>query len=291
MPPGVYDVKLEIQNAAGNSMKQYSELITVRPAGGTTYSPFFSATMEDALPNGNWVVENNGDNIKWVRTSAAAKSGTHSYVLDNFNVAGTGGGDALIAGPISVSNMTAKQLRFSHAFARKTSSDNDQLKIFTSTDCGQTWALQRLIPAFQLGTSTYYPSSLYIPSAADWQETTVPFTGMNNASSVMIKFEFISGGGNNVYLDDVSFSTTVSEEEFSSQELILAPNPSAGGSTLSLPSTNGQVYVLDALGRTVLSHPVTQRQLQLPALPAGLYLVRWVASPSEVKTLRWVVKG
>ena len=61
--PGVYDVKLEIQNAAGNSMKQYSQLITVRPAGGTTYSPFFSATMEDALPNGIWTVENNGDNI------------------------------------------------------------------------------------------------------------------------------------------------------------------------------------------------------------------------------------
>ena len=289
--PGVYDVKLEIQNAAGNSMKQYGQLITVRPAGGTTYSPFFSATMEDALPNGIWTVENNGDNIQWVRTSAAAKSGTHSYVLDNFNVAGTGGGDALIAGPIAVSNMTAKQLRFSHAFARKTSSDNDQLKIFTSTDCGQTWALQRLIPAFQLGSATYFPNTLYVPTASDWKETTITFTGMNNASSVMIKFEFISGGGNNVYLDDVTFSTTVGEEELSSQQLILAPNPSAGGSTLSLPSANGQVYVLDALGRTVLSRPVTERQLQLPALPAGLYLVRWVASPSEVKTLRWVVKG
>ncbi|NCZ94402.1 MAG: T9SS C-terminal target domain-containing protein [Flavobacteriia bacterium] len=264
---------------------------TVRPAGGTTYSPFFSATMEDALPNGIWTVENNGDNIQWVRTSAAAKSGTHSYVLDNFNVAGTGGGDALIAGPIAVSNMTAKQLRFSHAFARKTSSDNDQLKIFTSTDCGQTWALQRLIPAFQLGSATYFPNTLYVPNASDWKETTVTFTGMNNAASVMIKFEFISGGGNNVYLDDVTFSTTVGEEELSSQQLILAPNPSAGGSTLSLPSANGQVYVLDALGRTVLSRSVTERQLQLPALPAGLYLVRWVASPSEVKTLRWVVKG
>ena len=186
--------------------------------------------------------------------------------------------------------MTAKQLRFSHAFARKTSSDNDQLKIFTSTDCGQTWALQRLVPAFQLGSATYYPNTLYVPSASDWKETTVNFTGLNNATSVMIKFEFISGGGNNVYLDDVTFSTTVGEDEISSEHLVLAPNPSAGGSTLSLPSANGQVYVLDALGRTVLSQSVTERQIQLPALPAGLYLVRWVASPSEVKTLRWVVK-
>ena len=286
---GVYDVKLEIQNAAGNSMKQYTKLITVRPAGGTAYSPFFSATMEDMLPNGNWTVENNGDNIQWVRTNAAAKSGSYSYVLDNFNVAGTGGGDALIAGPIAVSNMTAKQLRFSHAFARKTSSDNDQLKIFTSTDCGQTWALQRLLPAFQLGTASYYPNTLYVPSASDWKETTVNFTGMNNATSIMIKFEFVSGGGNNVYLDDVTFSTTVGEEEWAAESLRLAPNPSAGGSTLSLPSATGQVMVMDALGRVVYTQSVTETELSLPSLPSGLYVVRWVNGPTQAKSIRWVV--
>ncbi|MDA8787358.1 M43 family zinc metalloprotease [Schleiferiaceae bacterium] len=288
---GVYDVKLEIQNAAGNSMKEFNQMITVRPAGGKTYSPFFSADMENPLPNAIWAVENNGDNIQWVRTSAAAKTGSYSYVLDNFNVSGAGGGDALIAGPIALTNATAKVLKFSHAFARRNSSDNDQLKIYTSTDCGQTWALQRLVPAFQLGISGYQPNLIYIPTAADWNETTVTFTGMNNATSVLIKFEFVSGGGNNVYLDDVRFSSTVGEGEISSEQLILAPNPSHGGSTLSLPTANGHVHVLDALGRTVLSQPATERQLQLPALPAGLYLVRWVASPSEVQTLRWVVKG
>ncbi len=288
--PGVYDVKLEIQNAAGNSMKQYTQLITVRPSGGTVHTPFFSATMEDALPNGNWAVENNGDNIQWVRTNAAAKSGAYSYVLDNFNIAGKGGGDALIAGPIALSNVTAKQLRFSHAFARKTSSDNDQMKIYTSTDCGQTWALQRLIPAFQLGSAAYYPSSLYVPSVTDWSETTVAFSGMNNASSVMIKFEFVSGGGNNVYLDDVFFSTTVGEEEVRLDALRLTPNPSAGGSSLTVPDTRGHVQVLDALGRTVLFQTVTQRAVALPAMPSGLYHVRWINGSGTMVSVRWIVE-
>ncbi|MDG1252524.1 MAG: M43 family zinc metalloprotease [Schleiferiaceae bacterium] len=286
---GVYDVKLEIQNAAGNSMKQFSQMITVRPAGGTTYSPFFSAEMENPLPNAIWTVENNGDNIQWVRTSAAAKTGSYSYVLDNFNVAGTGGGDALIAGPIALSNVTANVLKFSHAFARKTSSDNDQLKIFTSIDCGLTWSLARLVPAFQLGISTYQPNLLYIPAAADWKETSVTLTGLNNATSLMIKFELVSGGGNNLYLDDVRFSTTLGEDELVETRMHIAPNPSSGSSNLSLPMAKGTVFIQDATGRVIHELQVSQADIQLPTMPAGTYSVWWLFDSQRQGLARWIV--
>ena len=287
--PGVFDVKLEIQNTSGSSSKQLNQLLTVRPAGGTAYAPFFSANMENALPNGQWVVENNGDNIQWIRTNAAAKSGSHSYVLDNFNVAGTGGGDALIVGPISLVNATAKKLTFSHAFARKTSSNNDQLKVYTSTDCGLTWSLQRLIPAFQLGTSTYVPNTIYIPSAGDWKETVITLTGLNSTGSVMVKFEMFSGGGNNVYLDDVSFSTTLGTEENGSAALMITPNPSAGLSQLTLPEAHGTLVIMDGMGRTVSELAVTQMRMDLPLLVSGNYYVIWTGGNTAQKALHWVV--
>tara|TARA_B100000780_G_scaffold278685_1_gene253164 strand:- start:3006 stop:5078 length:2073 start_codon:yes stop_codon:yes gene_type:complete len=285
--PGIYDIKLEIQNSDGQSTKQYAKLLTVRPAGGLQYSPFFSATMENIIPNEIWTHLNNGDNFQWERTSIAAKSGLYSYFLNNFNISTNGGGDCLIAGPISLNNPSALLLKFNHAFAKRYSSNSDQLKIFTSIDCGNSWVLKRIIPAFQLGTTTLYANSPYIPSNGDWKETTINLNGLSAETSLMIKFEMFSGGGNNIYLDNLNISFTANNVQLTkSNEIFIYPNPSNNNALIEI-SENGDIYIIDAIGRVVQINKNASKKTRILDLPAGSYTAVFINNEGERKQVRW----
>ena len=285
--PGLYDVKLEIQNSHGQSTKQYSELITVRPQGGVTYSPLFSATMEKSLPNDIWTRLDNGDNIKWNRTSIASKQGLYSYYLENFNVPTGGAGDALIAGPITLNNPSALQLKFNHAFARKQTNNTDKLSISTSTDCGNSWTLRKVLPTFQLGISNLYPSSPYVPGNNDWIETTLNLNSLSSANSIMIKFEMSNGGGNNVYIDNLNLSFTINNLESSSiKSLKVYPNPSNNNTQIQTPG-NGDLYIIDALGRIIQKYENVRSIITPQGIPAGSYMAVFRGATGENQQVRW----
>ena len=285
--PGLYDVKLEIQNSHGQSTKQYSELITVRPQGGVIYSPLFSATMEKSLPNDIWTRLDNGDNIKWNRTSIASKQGLYSYYLENFNISAGGGGDALIAGPITLNNPSALQLKFNHAFARKQTNNTDKLSISTSTDGGNSWTLRKVLPTFQLGISNLYPNSPYVPTNNDWIETTLNLNSLASASSIMIKFEMSSGGGNNVYIDNLNLSFTINNLKSSSiKALKVYPNPSNNNTQIQTPG-NGDLYIIDALGRVIQKHENVRATITPLGIPAGSYVAIFISARGDKQQVRW----
>lgn len=284
---GLYNVKLEIQNAHGQSTKQYSELITVRPQGGVIYSPLFSATMEKPLPNDIWTRLDNGDNIKWNRTAIASKQGLYSYYLENFNIVSGSDGDALIAGPIALNNPSALQLKFDHAFARKQANNTDKLSISTSIDCGDSWTLRKVLPTFQLGISNLYPSTPYVPANNDWIETTLNLISLSSANSIMIKFEMLSGGGNNVYIDNLNLSFTLNNLESSSiKTLKVYPNPSHNNAQIQTPG-NGSLYIIDALGRLIKKYENVMSLITLQGIPAGSYMAIFINSKGEKQQVRW----
>ena len=284
---GLYNVKLEIQNAHGQSTKQYSELITVRPHGGVIYSPLFSATMEKPLPNDIWTRLDNGDNVKWNRTAIASKQGLYSYYLENFNILSGSNGDALIAGPIALNNPSALQLKFDHAFARKQANNTDKLSISTSIDCGDSWTLRKVLPTFQLGISNLYPSTPYVPANNDWIETTLNLISLSSANSIMIKFEMLSGGGNNVYIDNLNLSFTLNNLESSSiKTLKVYPNPSHNNAQIQTPG-NGSLYIIDALGRLIKKYENVMSLITLKGIPAGSYMAIFINSKGERQQVRW----
>ncbi|MBM3434586.1 MAG: T9SS type A sorting domain-containing protein, partial [Bacteroidetes bacterium] len=257
--------------------------VTVRPAAGTSYSPWFIATMEDELPNAAWTTLTLADSSYWRRTTAAAKQGTASYLFQNFKLGAGGTVSSLIGGPVAFPNTGTLNLRFAHAFARRASNNNDMLKVSVSTDCGASWQLVRIIPAFQLGTSAVVTAP-YVPVAADWKYTSVNLAalGLTNAGTLMIKFDLASGGGNNLYLDDVQLSTTLGEGELEAPRAWVQPNPSQHGAVLV--GASGAVQVADLSGRVLWAGAAQGEALNLPELPAGTYLVR-----TESGSLRWSV--
>ena len=287
---GLYQVKLSILNGQGSDSETKTNLITIRPAGGTTYSPYFYAGMENPLPNSIWAVESDGDNQNWARNSNVKKTGNASYYHPNFQVNADGGGDALIAGPIALSSANSLTLKFAHAFARKTSMDNDQLKTYVSTDCGASWSLVRITPAFQLGISALVPSSPYVPQASDWKETTIMLSAYKNNPHLMIKFEMVSGGGNNLYMDDVRLTYGVALDEGVETQWALVPNPSHGLASLVVNHANHgmeQVRILNLNGQLLHRMDWEGQRMALPALPAGSYVIQLTGSGVR-EHLRWV---
>jgi len=97
----------------------------------------------------------------------------------------------------------------------------------------------------------------------------------------MVKFALKSGGGNNLYLDDVQLSTTLSNEELATKPVWIQPNPSRSGAIL--PGAQGEVRVLDLSGRLVWKS-FAEGDLALPDLPAGSYVLHCAGA-----SLRWSV--
>ena len=286
--PGVYDVKLEIQNSYGQSTKQYSKLITVRPNGGISYSPFFSATMEKPIPNEIWARMDNGDNIKWERTSQASKQGLYSYYLENFNIPAGVDGDALVAGPIKLNNPNTLQLKFNHAFARKQSNNSDKLKIYTSTDCGKNWILRKVLPTFQLGISNLYPNSIYVPSSNDWMETTINLNSLISENSLMIKIEMFSGGGNNVYIDNLNLSYSINKTELLPKRVVqVYPSPSNNNAIIKTNSP-GKILILNAIGEIIYSYDSKTEPIIIDELSNGLHYVIFTDNNGGKYRVKWV---
>ena len=165
---------------------------------------------------------------------------------------------------------------------RRAASNNDQLKVFVSSDCGATWQLARLIPAFQLGINGAVTTP-YVPAPADWKYTTINLAslGLQGAGDLMIRFSMVSGGGNNLYLDDVQLTTTLGEDELAAPSIWVQPNPSRGGATLV--GAEGRVRITDLSGR-VVAELTANSDATLPELSAGTYMLHTAAG-----VLRWMV--
>lgn len=280
--PGRYTVSLTVQASNGSNTLNKPLSVTVRPVSGTSHIPWFIGSMEDELPNTSWATTTFADSSYWRRSTAAAQQGQASYLFQNSKLAAGGEVSALVGGPFAYPNTGTLNLRFAHAFARKASNNNDQLKVSVSSNCGETWQLVRIIPAFQLGTAAIVATP-YVPAASEWKYTSVNLAtlGLQSAGNLMVKFALSSGGGNNLYLDDVQLSTTLSNEELATETVWIQPNPSRSGAILA--GAQGEVRVLDLSGRLIWKS-YADGDLALPDLPAGSYVLHCAGA-----SLRWSV--
>jgi hypothetical protein len=131
----------------------------------------------------------------------------------------------------------------------------------------------------------------YVPQASDWKELSVVLSaGAATAPEIMVRFESINGGGNNLYLDDIRLSYKVGLDEADEAQALRAfPNPGSDRVRLSASPALGDTHVwtaTDWTGRTVWTAPAGREEFMDVATfdwPAGLYIfrrgdaaVRWV---------------
>lgn len=285
--PGLYNVGLTVGNGSENLGVTEQAYIRVLPQNGVPIP--FSEGFEGVgnLASTEWQADDPNSDGTFLVSSSAAYTGSSSVMVANA-ASKAGRSDALLSTTIDITSDPPAVLSFRYAFAKRSNSNEDALRVYVSRDCGQTWSLRRALVGDGLVTAPNTGSS-FTPNGPDqwgYNETSA-ISGLFEVTNLRIKFVFESDGGNNLWLDDINLngaSVGIAESGERGGGLFVVPNPATDHMVVSTWLADGgavNVELLDLLGRPVRVvdqgvHPpgAAKWSVDLSGLPAGMYLVR-----------------
>lgn len=278
---GLATVKLKVSNAFGEDSIIKQNLIVL--AGTNSGTLNLTQGFEAAFPDNNWLstIPQYGSGFKTNTVTAA--SGTNCAWVDNFY--DNPNGPVSIYSPMyNLQNLvTVPQFEFKYAYAQQSTSNNDILKVFISTDCGGVWTQLFSKTGTQLSTTgTVVTTAFLNPQLAQWKTEMLSLSGYEGNQQVAFKIEFTPAGGNNVYVDDINVSGVVGIKENSNvlNEVTVYPNPFLN--TLSIKGNDigkiTSVKLFDLLGKEINvqieKNNNELKAVNLEAINAGIYFLK-----------------
>ena len=293
---GSFDVTLEVTDALGNTMSQtFPNFISV--IGNPGYPPPIYEGFENisSLPSNDWTISNSeGPGFDVVTTGFA--SGAQSVKLDN-SQGQNGSIDELISNTIDLSNSGAASISFKYAFAKRNSGNTDYLQIFASKDCGESWFMRKNISSSIISTMANTNSN-FTPTASDWKTIVIGPGSFSNylVSDFRFKFKFVNGGGNDLYIDDINLSGSVSINQ--SEKVFnfsVYPNPVLDKLIISFSSltnlTDPFLEIMDGAGRIInstylnnLSKGENNLEISSSNLESGWYIIKIISNEKSFAT-------
>lgn len=297
--PGVHNVTLTVSNSAGTDTKTYTDEIFVKsdnPGHATNWVEGFEAAQ---LPLHQISILDAGDGIAFELTNQAASLGSQSLKLDNFQATIEGEIDNMISPALDLWTGANVSLEFDYAFAAKDNTNDDELKVFVSRDCGATWIMRRFYNGNVLRTAPN-TTQAFVPSSSEWTTQTIGLDAYIGTNPLLVRFEFTAGGGNNFYLDNIRITGTIGiDENGLNSRVNIFPNPTQGDFTIEVEKEGLQeldLDIRDITGKMVFSNSYRNIDGYLSVNPTqglnlreGVYLVR-LSTADGVETHRIVVQ-
>jgi hypothetical protein len=260
--PGLYDVSL---TASGDSInfitETKNESVVVMNYFGDQL-PYYQGFENVNFNAPEWI----SNDLNWSITDEVSYNGSYCLKLQNQGLA-EGTKQTLESKTLNLSDSSKAYFTFKYAYARKNSSNNDFLRILGSYDCGKTWATRKIIYTNQLITAA--DQNNFIPTYSEWKEANiVSLIGPFCVSNFRFKFEFNSGGGNNLYIDNIniSYENTTGTDSFINQEISVYPNPSSDFLKISAFKNIDEINIYDIMGKQVYSNKTNTKTLDLNIL-------------------------
>jgi PKD repeat protein len=231
---GKYNVSLTVSNSVGNDTKSVANKISIYNPDDALILPVQLDIENDEFPqipaseyNDFYLIE--GGNKQWERTDSAASSGQHSMrIINRYNDINTNNSFITPAFKLDTLDFPLN-IYFDVAYSKKESTTNDILKIYLSDDCGQNWRIQYYKSGNSLATTDYYsPYGTYTPTEDEWREESFAINPAIfwNSSSLRIRFETVSKGGNTMYIDNINVINDVTSiVSNKSLDVKIYPNP------------------------------------------------------------------
>jgi hypothetical protein len=219
--------------------------------------------------------------------------------MDNWDYSASGEKDWITLPSLDMSNSTTVTMSFEMAYALFSASGySDTLRVWASDDCGQTWTELYEKAGNALSTVSAVRTVEFVPVAGEWRQETIDLSAYGGASGVQVRFEHVSNYENNLYLDDINITPTLSVVALEKKgALNVYPNPTTGQLNVDV-----QLAIQDALVITVyntLGQVVSQVQdtavlggnykLDLSTLAKGIYHVQ-VVGGGETMTKKLVLR-
>ncbi|WP_227990784.1 M43 family zinc metalloprotease [Flavisolibacter ginsenosidimutans] len=243
-----------------------------------------------AFPPTAWDVVNPDNGITWQRTTAAAKTGLASAMIDNFDNSQVGQKDDLRMPTVRIaSTVDSAFLSFQVAAAAYTATTTtgntwDTLEVLVSTDCGQTYASLYKKWGASLVTETAPKTSFFVPSSTQWRKDSINLAGYIGKDNLLFAFRNTTGYENNVYLDDVNLRTITINPNLKARKFLVTPNPTTGQIAVQFyqPSGLQLLQVFTSTGQKVKEVIVgngaasNTYRFDLSQYASGIYVVRAV---------------
>lgn len=297
---GKYTVQLKVTNAIGSDSVLKQDYIDIQSNKSSLFAPVAEGFETDPFDIDGWKIENEDNDRTWQRTEQASYTGSASIFYSNVNGAPSGRIDKLLSPGINISKMNAPKLSFRLAYARRTNTSADRITVFVSENCGLTWKLRYNRAGGQIETSGGPIQGTYFPgSESEWTEHIVDLGTVKGAENALLRIDITSGGGNNLYLDDINIydsnpSTSIADAEARKLRFSLAPNPFTQDLSVNFElqqADNITLQVLDITGRVITelnenlsagSHKIKLNANENNFTNAGVYFVRMRTSTSTV---------
>ena len=251
--PGVYSVTLNVSNAQGSDSHTQTNYITVIPGTAVTTGWIGFEGFEEATEDYLILSDNVGNT--WEETTAAAYTGSTSIVLNNHSGNPLGSEDEFQLPSVDLTQMNSPRVYFRLAYKER-SGQSDRLRVYVSRNCGESWSLRYNKSGSNLATVSGTSNAAFTPSGiADWEQVDVNLSPFANDEHVLIKFQGVSGGGNNIYLDDIQISGPLGiADDNAGFAFTVSPNPVIDEAKVSLEvanTDNYQVTLMDVAGKKI----------------------------------------
>ncbi|MES2568302.1 MAG: M43 family zinc metalloprotease [Bacteroidota bacterium] len=224
---GSYNVTLKVKNGNDSVTVTKQNYIHVQSNTGSAYPYSESFETVTSLNGNEWFANNLDTANTWQLTNLAAATGSTSVMLDNFNNT-INGRDELYSRAINLAGASAVFLSFKYAFARKDTSNRDQLIVYSVSACGSTSLVKFNAIGSSLETVTPTSSPYFPANAADWRFVSSNILPLQLTTGFRLKFIFNQKGGNNIFIDDINIDIATDTKDITETIDILSifPNPS-----------------------------------------------------------------
>jgi hypothetical protein len=173
----------------------------------------------------------------------------------------------------NLSTLSNPVLVFDLAHKRYSTSYSERLRVLYSINCGATWQSLYTKSGNNLATTTGTTTSSYMPSDNDWRDEIIDLSGITDNDDVIIKFEFRSGWGNNVWIDNVRVMNGTGIEEIAN-DVNVYPNPATDVINITTPDNVLRVEIFNMQGQLVKAEAGNVNNISVRDLANGIYTLK-----------------
>lgn len=237
----------------------------------------------------------------WSVTMDGSSEGLYSAFVNGENAIGSAV-EILETPSYNFLNNPGATYTFKYAYARKTATWSDVLKVQASKDCGGSWKDIVTFNSAQLALgSGGVSSSVFMPGAEHWKTYVLSdhpgFFEYSQADNVKFRFYFQEdhiGNGNRLYLDEINLDSPVGLNSYErSVNLEILPNPAQESVFIKYEigeNKKVRITMTDITGKQLLQHESESEspgkkifELEgLRAYPNGLYFINLIVDDFNI---------
>lgn len=265
---GGYDVTLTVTSGTQSSTVTKTNFINVSDNFAQVSNTYSEGFENPASFYNLWDVNDLDMNNKtWWINSTAAYTGSRSIMMNGYynyprDV------DELISPSFNLTFISSAVLTFRCAAATQATDAadiTDNLRVYSSNDCGASWQLRSPTNITGVGTgngnlinNSYHPEEFVPTSPSQWMLHTIAIPSTFATANTRFKFEYTSGDANNsIYIDDINMTGVLNIDEsiIDGANVSIFPNPTNQTSTLYYhlnKKGNVKIELVDVLGKKIM---------------------------------------